>query len=124
MLVTHGIGFLPQCDQIVVMVDGRITEIGSYSALVDNNQAFAEFLRNYSNTDKEEGEIPGNGHVTAGHVTGHVTSQVTGHVIAYDWSCDWSGDWSCDWSCDLSGDWSCDLSGDWSCDLSCDWSGD
>ncbi len=60
LLVTHGIGFLPQCDQIVVVVEGKITEIGSYNELVDNDGAFAEFLRIYSNTDKEgEEETPG-----------------------------------------------------------------
>ena len=54
LLVTHGVGFLPQCDQIVVMVKGKITEVGSYSELVENNGAFAEFLHTYSNVEKEE----------------------------------------------------------------------
>ena len=53
VLVTHGIGFLPQCDKIVVMVDGKITETGSYTELIENNGAFAEFLRNYSNVENE-----------------------------------------------------------------------
>ncbi len=52
--MTHGLSFLPQCDQIVVMADGTITEVGSYSELVDNNAAFAEFLRNYASKEKEE----------------------------------------------------------------------
>ncbi len=60
ILVTHGLGFLPQCDLIVVMLDGRITEVGSYSALMESNGAFAEFLRTYSNTDKDEKGVPGN----------------------------------------------------------------
>ncbi len=55
--MTHGLSFLPQCDQIVVMADGTITEVGSYSELVDNNAAFAEFLRNYSRKEKREKEI-------------------------------------------------------------------
>ena len=54
--MTHGIGFLPQCDKIVVMVDGKITETGTYTELIENNGAFAEFLRNYSNVDTEEEE--------------------------------------------------------------------
>ena len=45
--MTHRFGFLPQCDKIVVMVDGKITETGSYTELIENNGAFAEFLRNY-----------------------------------------------------------------------------
>ena len=56
ILVTHGLSFLPQCDQIIVMADGTITEVGTYSELVDNNAAFAEFLRNYATTEKEEEE--------------------------------------------------------------------
>ena len=57
VLVTHGLGFLPQCDLIVVVVGGRITEVGSYGTLIENNGAFAEFLRTYSNTDENgEGE--------------------------------------------------------------------
>ncbi|XP_071481121.1 multidrug resistance-associated protein 1-like [Diadema antillarum] len=55
ILVTHGISFLPQVDQIVVMVDGGISEVGSYQDLLDQNGAFAEFLRNYSqDVDEEE----------------------------------------------------------------------
>ena len=61
ILVTHGVGFLPQCDKIVVMVDGRITEVGTYTELMDNDGAFAEFLRTYSNLENaEEGGDPGN----------------------------------------------------------------
>ena len=65
LLVTHGIGFLPQCDVIVVMVDGQITEVGSYNELIDNDGAFAQFLQTYKGVDeKEEGEEedPGNLH--------------------------------------------------------------
>ena len=56
ILVTHGLSFLPQCDQIIVMADGTITEVGTYSELVDNNAAFAEFLRSYATAEKEEEE--------------------------------------------------------------------
>ncbi|KAL0984010.1 hypothetical protein UPYG_G00135860 [Umbra pygmaea] len=51
ILVTHGINFLPQVDNIVVMVDGRVSEMGSYQELLKQNGAFAEFLRNYSLED-------------------------------------------------------------------------
>jgi len=61
VLVTHGISFLPQCDLIVVIVDGKVSEIGSYSTLVDNDGAFAEFLRTYQTSkEEEEKEAPGN----------------------------------------------------------------
>uniref|UniRef100_A0A8C7LIJ5 Canalicular multispecific organic anion transporter 2-like n=1 Tax=Oncorhynchus kisutch TaxID=8019 RepID=A0A8C7LIJ5_ONCKI len=58
ILVTHGISFLPQVDNIVVMVEGRVSEMGSYQELLKQNGAFAEFLRNYSLEDIiEEDEI-------------------------------------------------------------------
>ncbi|XP_054077791.1 ATP-binding cassette sub-family C member 3 isoform X1 [Rissa tridactyla] len=57
ILVTHGISFLPQVDRIVVLVDGKISEMGSYQDLLKQNQAFAEFLRNYAlDEDIEEDE--------------------------------------------------------------------
>lgn len=56
VLVTHGIGFLPQVDHIVVIVDGKVTEMGSYQELLKQNGAFAEFLRNYSFDDHVEEE--------------------------------------------------------------------
>ncbi|KAK7918825.1 hypothetical protein WMY93_010109 [Mugilogobius chulae] len=51
VLVTHGISFLPQVDNIMVMVEGRVSEMGSYQELLKQNGAFAEFLRNYSLDD-------------------------------------------------------------------------
>uniref|UniRef100_A0A3P9BA01 Canalicular multispecific organic anion transporter 2 n=1 Tax=Maylandia zebra TaxID=106582 RepID=A0A3P9BA01_9CICH len=51
ILVTHGISFLPQVDNIMVMVDGRVSEMGSYQDLLKQNGAFAEFLRNYALED-------------------------------------------------------------------------
>ncbi|XP_067225112.1 ATP-binding cassette sub-family C member 3 isoform X5 [Chanodichthys erythropterus] len=51
ILVTHGISFLPQVDNILVLVDGRVSEMGSYQELLKQNGAFAEFLRNYSLED-------------------------------------------------------------------------
>ncbi|CAL9707790.1 unnamed protein product [Knipowitschia caucasica] len=51
VLVTHGISFLPQVDNIMVLVDGRVSEMGSYQELLTQDGAFAEFLRNYSLDD-------------------------------------------------------------------------
>ncbi|KAM8945709.1 ATP-binding cassette sub-family C member 3 [Pelodytes ibericus] len=56
LLVTHGISFLPQVDHIVVIVDGKVTEMGSYQDLLKQNGAFAEFLRNYAFEDAVEEE--------------------------------------------------------------------
>uniref|UniRef100_A0A1X7VVN1 ABC-type glutathione-S-conjugate transporter n=1 Tax=Amphimedon queenslandica TaxID=400682 RepID=A0A1X7VVN1_AMPQE len=57
ILVTHGIGFLSQCDKIIVMSNGRITEVGSYNELIDQDGTFAELLHNYgTNEGNEEDE--------------------------------------------------------------------
>ncbi|XP_008413223.1 multidrug resistance-associated protein 1 isoform X2 [Poecilia reticulata] len=58
VLVTHGLSFLPQTDLILVMVDGEITEVGSYQELMVQEGAFAEFLRTYATVDQtEDGDL-------------------------------------------------------------------
>ncbi|KAM8934198.1 multidrug resistance-associated protein 1-like [Pelodytes ibericus] len=55
VLVTHGISFLPMVDKIIVLTDGRISEMGSYSELLQKNGSFSEFLQTYaSNSEQEE----------------------------------------------------------------------
>lgn len=58
VLVTHGVGFLSQCDQIVVMDGGRITEVGTYNDLMDDDGVFADFIRTYANVEETEEEDP------------------------------------------------------------------
>ena len=56
--MTHGIGFLPQCDHIIVMDGGRITEAGAYAELIDADGNFAEFIRTFTAIkDNEEGDL-------------------------------------------------------------------
>lgn len=44
----------------MVMVEGRVSEMGSYQQLLKQNGAFAEFLRNYAMDDiVEEDEATG-----------------------------------------------------------------
>uniref|UniRef100_A0A8C6ZBI8 ATP binding cassette subfamily C member 2 n=1 Tax=Nothoprocta perdicaria TaxID=30464 RepID=A0A8C6ZBI8_NOTPE len=47
ILVTHSVSFLPQVDNIVVLVAGAVSEHGSYSTLLANRGAFAQFLNSY-----------------------------------------------------------------------------
>ncbi|KAG7197439.1 hypothetical protein KM043_013293 [Ampulex compressa] len=44
ILVTHGITYLPEVDNIVVLKDGEITESGTYKQLLEKKGAFSEFL--------------------------------------------------------------------------------
>ncbi|NXR46089.1 MRP1 protein, partial [Hippolais icterina] len=52
VLVTHAINYLPQMDTILVMADGEISEMGSYQELLEQDGAFAEFLRTYANAEQ------------------------------------------------------------------------
>ena len=62
--MTHGVGFLPQCDVIVVIADGQISEVGSYNELIDNDGPFAQFLHTYQNVEASEDEQGNNIHCT------------------------------------------------------------
>lgn len=44
LLVTHGIIYLPEVDNIYVMKDGTVSESGSYNELLSKKGAFADFL--------------------------------------------------------------------------------
>uniref|UniRef100_A0A8B9GC88 Multidrug resistance-associated protein 1 n=1 Tax=Amazona collaria TaxID=241587 RepID=A0A8B9GC88_9PSIT len=54
VLVTHAINYLPQMDTILVMSDGEISEMGSYQELLEQDGAFAEFLRTYADVDDHQ----------------------------------------------------------------------
>jgi ATP-binding cassette, subfamily C (CFTR/MRP), member 1 len=54
VLVTHGVSFLQQMDQIVVMKAGTITEVGSYRQLLDQKGEFADFLIQYLAEKQDE----------------------------------------------------------------------
>ena len=70
MLVTHGLGYLPQADLILVMVEGEITEMGSYLELMGRKGAFAEFIRVFAGTERRESSTH-KGESTVGPYTGH-----------------------------------------------------
>uniref|UniRef100_A0A1I7UPW2 ABC-type glutathione-S-conjugate transporter n=1 Tax=Caenorhabditis tropicalis TaxID=1561998 RepID=A0A1I7UPW2_9PELO len=47
ILITHGLTYLKNCDKVVVLKDGTISEMGTYQQLINNNGAFAEFLEEF-----------------------------------------------------------------------------
>ncbi|KAI1894334.1 hypothetical protein AGOR_G00114740 [Albula goreensis] len=57
ILVTHGVGFLPQVDEIVVLVDGQVSEVGSYEGLKASGGAFAEFLQTYAVEERDKTQV-------------------------------------------------------------------
>uniref|UniRef100_A0A8C2TWN8 ABC-type glutathione-S-conjugate transporter n=1 Tax=Coturnix japonica TaxID=93934 RepID=A0A8C2TWN8_COTJA len=61
VLVTHMISVLHQVDNIVVLVNGMIAEIGSYQELSQRNGAFAEFLQSHNTAEEKAcSGFPGN----------------------------------------------------------------
>ncbi|KAK1792647.1 hypothetical protein P4O66_012581 [Electrophorus voltai] len=54
ILVTHGVSFLPYVDEIIVLVDGIMSEVGSYSRLKASKGAFSEFLDMYAKEESSE----------------------------------------------------------------------
>ncbi|XP_061083514.1 ATP-binding cassette sub-family C member 2-like [Conger conger] len=69
ILVTHGISFLPQVDEIVVLVDGKVSEIGSYNNLKASGGAFSEFLRTYAMEERIQDHSQPGSDVTSGSDT-------------------------------------------------------
>ena len=55
-MVTHGLHWLPQCDNVVVLVGGDISEYGTYDDLLNENGALAQFIKQYLITSAEEEE--------------------------------------------------------------------
>lgn len=49
VLVTHGLTYLPEVDNVVVLKDGEISEIGTYKYLMQKGGAFRDFLVLHSN---------------------------------------------------------------------------
>lgn len=49
--------FLPQADLILVLVDGEITESGSYQELLSRHGAFADFIHTFASTERKESVI-------------------------------------------------------------------
>ncbi|ODM95243.1 Multidrug resistance-associated protein 1 [Orchesella cincta] len=54
VLVTHGIQYLPNVDNIIVLKDGQISEEGTYKELLARKGAFAEFLRQHIETAEDD----------------------------------------------------------------------
>uniref|UniRef100_A0A3Q1KB76 ABC-type glutathione-S-conjugate transporter n=1 Tax=Anabas testudineus TaxID=64144 RepID=A0A3Q1KB76_ANATE len=69
ILVTHGMSFLPQADLILVLVDGEITESGSYQELLGRHGAFADFIHTFANTERKESAIQRGEHTLQGDTT-------------------------------------------------------
>lgn len=52
--MTHGVSFLPYVDEIVVLVNGEVSEVGSYNSLRASRGAFSEFLDTYAKDQRKQ----------------------------------------------------------------------
>ena len=58
VLVTHGVGYLPEVDRIVVMKEGRVSEQGTYRELLEREGEFSQFLVQYLAGKREPSLYP------------------------------------------------------------------
>uniref|UniRef100_A0A672TTZ8 ATP binding cassette subfamily C member 6 n=1 Tax=Strigops habroptila TaxID=2489341 RepID=A0A672TTZ8_STRHB len=56
ILVTHNVTFLPHTDLIIVMEEGRISQMGTYQELVSKRANFAELIQVFSADETECGQ--------------------------------------------------------------------
>ncbi|XP_076020047.1 multidrug resistance-associated protein 1-like [Genypterus blacodes] len=54
VLVTHGLSFLSQADLVLVMEEGQISEMGSFTELMERKGAFAKFIHTFKVTQHKD----------------------------------------------------------------------
>uniref|UniRef100_A0A670HUY4 Multidrug resistance-associated protein 1-like n=1 Tax=Podarcis muralis TaxID=64176 RepID=A0A670HUY4_PODMU len=94
ILVTHNLAILSQTDIVVMMEDGRITEMGSYKDLLSRRANFAELIQTFGG-GKEDEEMPSvssrqqNRFVQANLRSFVLMSVVLKYLQAFGWSWVW-----------------------------------
>ena len=63
VLVTHGVTYLPKVDEIIVLKNNRISEVGTFDELIRKEGPFADFIRTYLNESDESGDASGEGKI-------------------------------------------------------------
>ena len=58
ILVTHALHFLPYCDYIYTLRDGRLTEQGTFQELLAANGEFARLDKEYGGNDSQPTDKP------------------------------------------------------------------
>ena len=54
LLVTHGIQYLSRCDQIMLLKDGTVGEVGNYKNLMDRKHLLWNLINEYGNHEEEQ----------------------------------------------------------------------
>jgi ABC-type multidrug transport system fused ATPase/permease subunit len=54
LFATNSLQILPDCDQIIMLEEGRISEIGTYDQLKSSNEPFKEFIKTVVKNEEDE----------------------------------------------------------------------
>jgi len=54
ILVTHGMHFLPKADQIILLKNGEIAEMGTYSELMEQGEELSRLVLEFTNLEKNK----------------------------------------------------------------------
>ncbi|KAG1678468.1 Multidrug resistance-associated protein 1 [Nymphon striatum] len=57
ILVTHGLTYLPECDYVHMLKDGKIIESGSYSSMMESGKAFSELVAQFNIGQEKERDV-------------------------------------------------------------------
>ncbi|KAI9138244.1 P-loop containing nucleoside triphosphate hydrolase protein [Paraphysoderma sedebokerense] len=58
ILVTHALHFVPQCDYVIHLENGKIIEQGPYQTLMESNGKFSEMMKEYGGVESQVTESP------------------------------------------------------------------
>lgn len=61
VLVTHNLTLLPHADLIIVMEEGKISEMGSYQQLISKRAKFVELIEVFNVENRSEQTTPNEG---------------------------------------------------------------
>jgi ABC-type protease/lipase transport system fused ATPase/permease subunit len=81
ILVTHALHFLPFCDHILVMDNGRIAESGTYQDLMAANGEFARFAQEFGSKEGTQAGEKGEEEEAADEKKHKEASGVSGHLM-------------------------------------------
>lgn len=57
VLVTNALYVLPFVDQVIMIKNGRIEDVGTYQTLLTSNESFQELIQNYAQANQDDDEM-------------------------------------------------------------------
>ncbi|KAI8821599.1 P-loop containing nucleoside triphosphate hydrolase protein [Chytriomyces cf. hyalinus JEL632] len=72
LLVTHQLHFVPQCDIVVTMKNGRISECGTYAELIASKGEFSALMTSYGGVAEEPDDADEEKHISTEEKNGEI----------------------------------------------------